>query len=1081
MRFGIRKLGLLYGVCAFAALLSGSAKQAVAGGNQKFALGEVLVYCQPGTAPADVQSLATIVGATKIVPNEMQDVYDLILPAASANQASTLSAVAQLKGKPNVKWVGVNLYYDVHQSKLTPNDPLFAQMHPLPQINMPQAWALQKGASNVEVADIDTGFDPNHEDLKGRYDLLNSYNQADGNTNITAPKTYDHGVSTSGIMVANTNNSIGVSGICWQNVLCVAEKCTSDTATAELLSGAAILASYADILKKATKNNIVAINMSYGAQGVDLTDTTNPEYVALLALSKAGIILCASSGNSSGDVRALGGTPAGYPMVLSISAVNRNGQLTYYSNYGKVELAAPGGEQYSDTDPNGYMICKLGSGYAFEQGTSFACPTVVGVFGLLMSVPNVTPAKAISVMESTANHSGLSTLPDVKFGYGIIDAYAALAQVSATTGIVSPQGIDPTTGQTSTGAATIAPVETQKPLLSFRASNISTDNETFIVDPGPGQVSFTATQLIQNVTATGTSGTSYGATSSIANVSDVTLVGTTTGTNPQYTISFRYAFPIGSSGSHTIQVSGINTANSTTITDTRTFVLSPYSIPVDTSGVSLVSFPYYESSEDLVSASAAHRGALLPSTVNLYRWFNVPKVVNGATVLGGTYAIYGPAHTSADPGSSNPNDALSPSLYVPTFDPASSGSAAPLGTAYFIANSTPIPYNSYGTDLGTTSFRIPLHQGWNMVGDPYNFAVGFNSLEIEQLSGARLTIQAAVDQNILLPHVYHYQNGDYTFDSLPQGNLLPWQGQWIYVLPPGGGTTLSDGVAAYLVVLPSAIPNTTKAATVLGNQLQRAVANLPAVSGPGSWALQVSAQSGQLHDNYNYAGMSSRATVGFDATKVPKPPKVGNFVSVTLNHAGLNSEQLAQDLLPVGGSRTWNLSVTTNQSRAPINLSWPNINSVPRNYKLVLTDTATGQSVDLRSESSYQFTSAPGVSSRAFTLSASPLANRGRALVSNITVNPGKSGGRAAGVTEISYTISTDSRVDVSVLGLNGRVIAQVSPSRAVTSGSNTVVWTGQDVNGHQVPGGPYVLQIRSMGSDGELTRQIVPFTVTGR
>jgi flagellar hook assembly protein FlgD len=162
-------------------------------------------------------------------------------------------------------------------------------------------------------------------------------------------------------------------------------------------------------------------------------------------------------------------------------------------------------------------------------------------------------------------------------------------------------------------------------------------------------------------------------------------------------------------------------------------------------------------------------------------------------------------------------------------------------------------------------------------------------------------------------------------------------------------------------------------------------------------------------------------------------------------------------------------------------VSWHNLPTVPRNYKLMLTDTLTNQTVDMRNESSYEFTSAAANSTRSFTLSATPTNGRAIVVVSNISVNPGRTGGRAAGTSEIQYTVSADSNVDVSVLGSNGRVIALVSPTRAVTSGLNSVVWTGQDVNGHTVPGGTYILQIRATDSGGNMTRQIVPLIVTGR
>jgi flagellar hook assembly protein FlgD len=102
-------------------------------------------------------------------------------------------------------------------------------------------------------------------------------------------------------------------------------------------------------------------------------------------------------------------------------------------------------------------------------------------------------------------------------------------------------------------------------------------------------------------------------------------------------------------------------------------------------------------------------------------------------------------------------------------------------------------------------------------------------------------------------------------------------------------------------------------------------------------------------------------------------------------------------------------------------------------------------------------------------------------VVSNITINPGRSGTRSAGTTQIGYTVSSESKVDVTILGLNGKVISQVSPSRAVTSGQNSVVWTGMDATGHAVAAGSYILQIRAVGAQGDVTRQVVPFTVSGR
>lgn len=1077
----IRKPKLSY---LFTALMTGAAMGMLASHagaqalQKKYVPGQVLVYCQTGTAQTEVQALAAKVNATKIVPNLMKDVYLFILPQAQATDAGRINAVAVLKADANVRWVDGNQLKQPFAATVTPNDPMYAEQWPFTMVNMPEAWVLQKGAVGVEIADIDTGFDTSHEDLIGRYDLANSYNWNDNNNNINAyggGGELDHGVATFGIMLANTNNAIGVAGIDWQNILGVGEKAGDTNAE---FPESNLLASYADINTKYKKAHIVAVNMSLGGPG-DPTDTTDPDYQGILQLTNDGLLVFAAAGNSSADNHDQ--TPSGYPFVTSVSAVNKQGVLTYYSSFGKVDLAAPGGEQYSDNDPNGYLVCNLGSNYSFEQGTSFACPTVTGIAALLMSVPGVTSAQALHLLKTTANHNGLTTLPDPKYGYGIVDAYAALVQVSASVSITAPQGINPSTGVSSTGGTSSPPpVETKKPVISFNIYNIPPASVTFTIDPGPSQISFTAAQLIAS------------STTPLTNVSDVTLTGTATGSNPQYTLSFRYTFGAASSASHIIQLQGINPANNQTVTDSRSFTVTPFVIPVDSSGVSMVSFPYYESAEDLAAAQAAGRGTLFDTqSVSLYRWLNVPQVVAGSStpVLLGEYAIFGAGHTTADPGATNPNAALAPSAsqYVPTLDPSSAGSLSPIGLGYFIQTPSPISYNTYGVSYDTSAFSLPLHEGWNMIGDPYDFAVDFNSMEVQDLAGNRITTQAAADNNQILPHIYYYSGGDYTFDTLPNGQLRPWQAHWIYVVP-ANGSTLADGVKYYLIVTPAAVAGTTKAIKLSSakttTRAATSVSATPRATGAGSWMVQLQAQTGSLHDNYNYVGESTRATMGMDATKVPKPPKMSPSISLGVTHAGINVSTLAQDLLPVGGTKQWTVTVTTDQKKANVTVSWPNIAAVPRNVKLTLTDPITGNTVDLRNNSSYQFVSGDANATRSFTLTATPTNARGHALITNVVVNPtSPSRSSASHLTayEIGYSVSQDSQVDVTILGLNGHVLAEVSPTRAVTSGNNTVTWTGLDRNGHTVPSGSYMIQIRAVGPEGEVTRQIVPLTITGR
>src|SRR5579872_5481409 len=142
MKIRMRNAKLFWGLCTVAACLYSGIDRAHAQVAQKFVSGDVLIYCQAGTLAADVQTLANQIGATQVIPNKMADVYILRLPVASATAANTTTAVAALKGNAHLKWVGYNGIMTYHTNSVTPNDPRYGEMHPLPQINMPQAWIL---------------------------------------------------------------------------------------------------------------------------------------------------------------------------------------------------------------------------------------------------------------------------------------------------------------------------------------------------------------------------------------------------------------------------------------------------------------------------------------------------------------------------------------------------------------------------------------------------------------------------------------------------------------------------------------------------------------------------------------------------------------------------------------------------------------------------------------------------------------------------------------------------------------------------------------------------------------------------
>ena len=1020
--------------------------------RRAFKAGEVVLYCQPGTPNANVQALAAQVGAVEVVPLLLADCYKVILPANAQTDVATTDAVAKLKGQGGVRWVDANRYLYPTQSAATsePNDPRYksGEMWGLKMIKMPQAWALQKGG-NVVAAVVDSGFAPTHEDLKGQYHAK-SRDVADGDDDITAEPpntnadtlgTYFHGSHVSGTIIAHTNNATGVAGICWENVKCLAIKGFVKGGNGSFpLDVLVNCFKYVEGLSDELK--IKTLNLSLGGGG-DPTDTTSPVYVALRAVYDKGVLVVAAAGNDTADSNKF--IPAGYSFVLSVAALRPSGQPSSFSNFGKIELAAPGGE-LAEGEKNGILSTLDASNYVFEQGTSMASPHVAGVATLLSSIPGVTRADVVSAMYNTANRTNITgSVPDRAYGYGIVDAGAAAARLSVRVEVQDPIGVD-ALGNTTDPTGIPRPVETLRPTIRFKVNQVP------------------LTSAGSNLTVT-IDGQTISATDLLAAVES----GTTTGDTPGYTIALRLPAALARAGEHTVVITGTNPNTGTSARDERRFTITPHEIPA---GTSMVSIPFFESATDSATGAFREIREVLGNDVSIYRWIYLPgQTVNGVVQGGGKYARIEPNGTDLPD-----NAKFRPTDIQTTPGDNTSEVISPVGLAYFIKAPASVPVITRGIDYSKKSVRVPLNEGWNMVGDPYNYPVSFNTVVIEEKDGTRSTAQEASEKKLILPFIYRFVGGEYQFQSLPNGVLAPWEGHWIYVVPKNG--TPNPSKTLTMIVQPVQGGTTTRSASIGAGA---AIASTPRVSGSGSWSLRLEARTKGLVDTANYIGMTTRAASD-RFNSVPKPPKMSPYVSLGITKADTpNGIGLyAQDLQMAGGTKTWDVIVNSDQAESDVVVSWPEVRSVPRNVRLTLTDKATGQTVDLRQQSSFRFNTGRSVEPRAFVITAKPSAIAGRALVTNLLVNPVRpANGRSAPIYEINYSLNQDVKVEMSILSASGKTMATVGNTRAAAVGDNRAVWNGRDNAGRDLPAGLYVLQVRAITGDGEITRSVTSFLMT--
>jgi subtilisin family serine protease len=157
------------------------------------------------------------------------------------------------------------------------------------------------------------------------------------------------------------------------------------------------------------------INLSLGG-------TSNAQIIedAVRYAAEHNVLVVAAAGNGRSNTPFY---PAALAEVVGVAATRNDDSRWSLSNYGPfVEVTAPGYAIYSTYNDlnNAY------GGYNYMSGTSMASPHVAGLAGLLLSLkPDQSLAQLRSLLQSTSVDLGEPGRDDY-FGYGRIDAYAAL-------------------------------------------------------------------------------------------------------------------------------------------------------------------------------------------------------------------------------------------------------------------------------------------------------------------------------------------------------------------------------------------------------------------------------------------------------------------------------------------------------------------------------------------------------------------------------------------------------------------------------------------------------------------------------
>lgn len=424
-------------------------------------------------------------------------------------------------------------------------------------VNAPQVWAMGFTGQGIVVGNQDTGIRWTHNGLKPKYrgwdgttanhnynwwDAIHTGGGSCGPNTVVPCDDNGHGTHTNGTIVGDdgAGNQVGVAPsakwIGCRNMdvgngtpATYSECFQFFIAPTDLAGGNANPA-----LRPHVMNNSWGCPASEGCSANTLQQIVENTQAA-------GIFVVVSAGNAGPNCSTVGDPPAIYAASFSVGSITISNGLSSFSSRGPVtldgsnrrkpDISAPGSNVRSTTRTSD-------TSYGSLSGTSMAGPHVVGVVALLWSArPELTRqiTETKTILQNSANPQvsatgvqtcggiPITTIPNNHFGYGRVDALAAVNSVgggtpSPTAGVGTSTPALPTV--TATRTATAAPTNT---LIALTSTPTAGATNTALPNPS-------STTAVNSPTSTMPAVSTPTSTSVVATSTATTVASTPTGT-----------------------------------------------------------------------------------------------------------------------------------------------------------------------------------------------------------------------------------------------------------------------------------------------------------------------------------------------------------------------------------------------------------------------------------------------------------------------------------------------------------------------------------------------------------------------
>ncbi|KRB39214.1 S8 family serine peptidase [Microbacterium sp. Root180] len=306
------------------------------------------------------------------------------------------------------------------------DDAVRAAEYWLEQYGIEKAWQTTRG-KGVRIAVIDTGIGKGPAEFEGAVvggTDVSGVGTPDGRTPVGAVDS-NHGSWVASLAAGRgTGPDAGMIGVAPEADLLSVSVGFGSSATKSFTE------QIAEAIHWSVDNGADVINMSLTTNVPDWDESWDEAF--LYAMDHDVVVIVAAGNRGSGTTRV--GAPATIPGVLTVAGVDPDGKASVEASTQGITLgvSAPS-ENLVGVSADGRLV--------LWNGTSGAAPIVAGVAALVRAAhPGLDAENVINRIIQTARPAaGATAVPDPLYGYGLVDAAAAVA-ASVPTVTENPMG-----------------------------------------------------------------------------------------------------------------------------------------------------------------------------------------------------------------------------------------------------------------------------------------------------------------------------------------------------------------------------------------------------------------------------------------------------------------------------------------------------------------------------------------------------------------------------------------------------------------------------------------------------------------